>query len=72
MVKKIYIVEDDAIIALSYKKNFEREGFQVAGLASSGEKALIEIENAKPDIVGHWINLDARILECKFSKYFSF
>jgi two-component system response regulator AtoC len=48
--KKILIVDDEAMIRLSLKKLFEKEGFIVAA-ASSGASALKILEEETPEIV---------------------
>jgi len=48
--KKSLIVDDEAMIRLSLKKLFEKEGF-IVQTASSGASALKILENETPDIV---------------------
>jgi DNA-binding LytR/AlgR family response regulator len=48
---KILIVEDELITANDIKENLEKEGYQVIGIARTGEKALFEARNNKPDLI---------------------
>lgn len=51
MIKKtILVVDDEEHIRLLYKEEFEEEGYNVL-LASSGEDALSQVENNRPDLV---------------------
>ena len=56
-MKKIMIVEDELLIALSMQNELEDFGFQVCGLVNSGEKALEEMERERPDLVLMDVNL---------------
>ena len=49
-MKKILIVEDDAVVVEIYRKKFLREGFDVL-VAPDGLTAMKEIPTAKPDLV---------------------
>lgn len=49
--EKIFIVEDERIIAEDLKRMLERLGYQVVGLAANGEDAIKKIEATKPDLV---------------------
>jgi DNA-binding response OmpR family regulator len=57
----IFIVEDSYIVALHLQKTLEDAGYHVSGIAHSGEKALLEIERIKPDIVLMDIALDGKL-----------
>ena len=48
---KILIVEDEILVADNIKKTIEKNGYDVASLAVSGEKALQIAEEEKPDLV---------------------
>jgi PAS domain S-box-containing protein len=48
---KILIVEDESIVAKDIENMLKRMGYSVSGVASSGEKAIQEIETDLPDIV---------------------
>jgi two-component system, response regulator PdtaR len=47
----IFIVEDELIEAEDLKMTLERQGYTVAGIASSGETALSALDAARPDLV---------------------
>lgn len=49
-MKKILIIEDDAVTASIYRRNLERAGFEVA-LAPDGQAGLESIEQWSPDAV---------------------
>lgn len=48
---KILIVEDELITANDIKENLEKEGYEVIGIARSGEKALHLARHNPPDLV---------------------
>lgn len=48
---KIFIVEDEFIIAKGLTRKLEKLGYQVLGIASSGEDALTQIQEMNPDLV---------------------
>ncbi|MCK5674850.1 MAG: response regulator, partial [Spirochaetales bacterium] len=47
----IFLIEDEAIVALDLKNNLEQLGYTVLGSAPSGEKALEVLQNIKPDLI---------------------
>jgi PAS domain S-box-containing protein len=47
----IFIVEDEAIVANDLRETLSTLGYQVAGIAASGETALERIRNSRPDLV---------------------
>ncbi len=47
----IFLVEDEAIVALDLKNNLENLGYSVIGNVPSGEEALIKIGDLKPDLI---------------------
>lgn len=49
--ERIYIVEDEQIIAIDLQRRLERLGYIVCGSASSGEDALTGIRKEKPDLI---------------------
>ncbi|MBN1301748.1 MAG: PAS domain S-box protein [Melioribacteraceae bacterium] len=49
--KKIFVVEDENIVALEIHDRLLDLGYQVCGTASSGEVALVKINEALPDLV---------------------
>lgn len=48
---KIFIVEDERIVAEDINYYLQQMGYVVAGIAGSGRKALSQIEVQKPDLV---------------------
>jgi DNA-binding response OmpR family regulator len=57
MVKKVLIVEDEAIAAKDYQKMLEKSGFVVIGVADSSEEAINLAKKERPDIILMDINL---------------
>jgi two-component system cell cycle sensor histidine kinase/response regulator CckA len=49
--EKIYIVEDEAIVALDLRTQLEGLGYEVCGQATRGEQAVEEIPALLPDLV---------------------
>ena len=49
--ERIYIVEDERIIAIDLQRRLERLGYRVCGMAASGEEALAGIRQNLPDLV---------------------
>jgi len=47
----IFIVEDEALVALDLKNNLERIGYSVVGIVPSGEEALEKINDLNPDLI---------------------
>ncbi len=50
-MKKILIVEDELIVAWDLSKTLERNGYEIAGMASSVDKALAMVQETRPWIV---------------------
>jgi AmiR/NasT family two-component response regulator len=48
---KIFIVEDEIIVAADIKQQLENIGYNVIGIAFSGEDAIRKTEETNPDIV---------------------
>ena len=48
---KILIVEDESIVAKDIQKCLIQQGYLVSAIVNSGEKAIEEIEQARPDII---------------------
>jgi len=48
---KIMVVEDEAIISMQLAQRIKAMGFEVVGVASSGEKAVDMAKNLKPDVI---------------------
>jgi DNA-binding NtrC family response regulator len=51
MKETVLIVEDELIVARDIRKTLERNGFRVAGVARTTEKALSMVEAFKPSLV---------------------
>lgn len=50
-MKRILIIEDEAIISFSYRLQLERLGFEVIGMARSSEEAEKFLEEQTPDMI---------------------
>jgi len=51
MKTRVFIVEDQIIVAEDLAQRLERNGFEVAGIASSGHEAIALIKNIHPDLI---------------------
>jgi len=49
--KRIFIVEDETLIASLIKEQLMRLGYEVRGVAASGETAVEQIPEARPDLI---------------------
>src|SRR4051812_27256721 len=49
--KRIFIVEDQAIVAADLADRLQQMGYQVAGSTASGEEAVEKIGVIRPDLV---------------------
>lgn len=49
--ERIYIVEDERIIAIDLQRRLERLGYQICGISASGEEALSGIRTQLPHLV---------------------
>ncbi len=58
---RIFVVEDEAIVAKDLENSLKRMGYDVLGTASSGEKALVQVEECKPDLVMMDIKLKGKM-----------
>lgn len=56
-MKRIFVVEDEAIVALELQDHLRRLGFEVCGHAARADAALRDIPAARPDLVLMDINL---------------
>lgn len=54
---RIFIVEDEALIAMEFEHRLRELGHEVCGHALRGEQALAMIPGAKPDLVLMDVNL---------------
>lgn len=50
-MKKILIIEDEAIISFNYRLQLERMGFEVLGTAKSTEEAEALLKQQRPDLI---------------------
>jgi len=57
MGKKIYIVEDEPLIADTIAHALEKEGYEVCGIADNAKEALYDIDDLKPDLILLDINI---------------
>ena len=57
MTKRIYIVEDEPLIADSIAHALEKEGYEVCGIADNAKEALYDIYDLQPDLILLDINL---------------
>ncbi len=48
---KILVVEDEGVVVLHIKKTLESLGYEVTGIASTGEDAIIKAMEDRPDLV---------------------
>ena len=48
---RIFIVEDEALVAKDIEASLRDMGFVVSGIASSGEKAIIDVGEKSPDLI---------------------
>ncbi len=48
---KILIVEDEIIIAKDIERTLLKDGFEIIGIESSGEKAIEKIKKSQPDLI---------------------
>jgi two-component system sensor histidine kinase/response regulator len=48
---KILIVEDESIVVMELRERLKRLGYEVMGVASSGEEAILKAEELHPDMV---------------------
>lgn len=48
---RVFIVEDEALIAMQLEDQLQRFGYTVCGVAAYGEAALREIPVSRPDVV---------------------
>ncbi len=61
MTKKIYIVEDEPLIADTIALALSKEGYDVCGIADNAKEALYDIDDLKPDLILLDININGDI-----------
>ena len=54
---RVFVVEDEAVIALDLRERLEALGYEVCGHAARGESAAQKITELRPDIVLMDVNL---------------
>lgn len=60
-MSRIFVVEDEAVVAEDIAQTLEQLGYEVAGTAQSGMAALLEVEKTRPDLVLMDIKLAGRL-----------
>jgi len=55
---RVMVVEDERVVALHLKQQLTRLGYSVPAMATSGEKALKQIHELRPDVVLLDIHID--------------
>ena len=58
---KVFVTEDEPLIAVSIERRLEQLGYVVAGVAASGEAAVREVVRTAPDVVLMDIRLDGNM-----------
>ncbi|MEM8502193.1 MAG: response regulator [Cyanobacteria bacterium P01_D01_bin.1] len=66
--KKIMIVEDESVISLDIKNSLTRLGYEIAGIAASGDDALAKIQSSRPDLILMDIHLKGAISGIEVSR----
>lgn len=67
-MKKIFLVEDEMLIALEITSRLERLGYEVCGTAVNSEQAIKQIETLKPNLVLMDINIEGELDGIETSK----
>lgn len=57
---KILVVEDSSIVALDIQHSLQNLGYEVIGIASSGEEALKKVRKTLPDLILMDIKIDGK------------
>jgi CheY-like chemotaxis protein len=55
---RIFIIEDEPSLALDLQRKLQRLGYEVTGIAPTGEEALLLVEQCLPDLIISDIMLD--------------
>ena len=58
---KILVVEDEGIVVMELRERLNRLGYEVVGVASSGEEAILKAQETHPDMVLMDIRLQGRM-----------
>ena len=48
---KIVVVEDERIVAFHLKRQLTKLGYEVSAIAASGDRALQQVKDLRPDVV---------------------
>jgi two-component system, LytTR family, response regulator LytT len=65
---KILIVEDESIVAKDIQNSLKKLGYQISAVVNSGDKAINEVEENRPDIVLMDIMLKGKITGIEAAK----
>ena len=58
---RLYIVEDEHIVALDMQKRLEKLGYEVVGVSATGEEAVEKVLELRPDLVLMDIKLEGKM-----------
>ena len=58
---RVIVVEDERIVALHLKQQLVKLGYEVVGVAASGEQALRLVNDLRPDVVLMDIHIEGAI-----------
>ena len=58
---RILVVEDEVIVAENIRRKLDSMGYQITAIVPSGEEAIEQVEQARPDVVLMDIGLSGRI-----------
>lgn len=61
MKTKIYILEDEPLIAETIKTSLEKEGYEICGMADNVKEAAFDVETLQPDLILVDITLDGEL-----------
>lgn len=61
MSTKIYIIEDEPLIAETIKTALEKEGYTIVGITDNAKEALFDIDDLHPDIILVDITLEGKM-----------
>jgi PAS domain S-box-containing protein len=58
---RVFVVEDEALIAMQLSDCLKQMGYEICGRATTGEKALVEISRTLPDLILMDIRLGGKL-----------
>lgn len=61
MSTKIYIIEDEPLIAETIKTALEKVGYAIVGMTDNGKEALFDIDQLQPDLILVDITLEGKM-----------